>query len=799
MNPRDGLKFASAVFAAVWFGCAGAAVFVPGGTEIVVAKKSPPVVKFAAKEMKHFLDGVLSCDVPVVDAPSGTRTPIHLGSDKWTSGAGISVEGFPRDAFRIVVTDKAVFIAGRDNPKANPERAMVQNVWFQHYERATLFGVYEFLERYAGVRMYFPGELGEIIPKTDAINVHEDDFTSAPYMPNRMYSYLAEGVWFEGEKRDVKSTIPFRWLTTYRLRMQTCYVPYSHGLDKLGYLQRFGKTHPEYFRLNKDGSRDMNLALGRRSGKFCYSSGVWEEIYQDVKSYLKGEGAEVRGVLNPHGKIGWWYTCQDGKYVSISPHDGMVPCECEKCKAAYDKDDPGNYMDTMIWSNMAKIGNRLIAEGVPGYVTQTAYQPYRRVPDMDLPTNIIVRVCERGPWSVPYPEELKREYAEIAAWAKKLGRKVDIGMYPCKYGKRVIPNIPDLSPWLWGRYFKDVSPWAFNLYPESYTDRFMYRHLDHYVLSRIAWDPNVDPDAIIDEYFRLMYGPAAGEMKAFFKSLEAKWTTGLLSQGEDTMWGPSFNVASPEDRWNKVYTAELLAEYGSLLDAAVKKTAEGSLERRRVELMRRELLDPLVGEREAFVELPRRLAAVNFDFSAGKALVLKMLGEKAEPVPENLRTEVVTEARDDGLFVRIAAYEPDLAGTSAPERKLDDQDVWQDDGLELQIDPTGARREFVHIMVNSMGSWADLKHQKTADGGWNADPKWDSGAKVEVKRLDDRWICEIAIPPAVFNDGLPKKFPAEVFRRRVSRAGVARGKYNWGPLSSNACDFDRFGTWEISK
>ena len=147
-----------------WAGCALAATLTPGGVEIVVAKKSAPVVKFAAKEMKHFLDGVLSCDVPVVDAPSGTRTPIHLGSDKWTKKAGISVEDFPRDAFRIVVTDKAVFIAGRDHPKADPERAFQRNVWSQQYERATLFGVYEFLERYAGVRMYFPGELGEIIP-----------------------------------------------------------------------------------------------------------------------------------------------------------------------------------------------------------------------------------------------------------------------------------------------------------------------------------------------------------------------------------------------------------------------------------------------------------------------------------------------------------------------------------------------------------------------------------------------------------------------------------------------------------
>ena len=776
-----------------------AATLRTGNTEIVVAKDAPRTVKFAAGEMKHFLDGVFSCDVPVVNVPTGMRTPIHLGSDKWTKGAGISVDGLARDAFRIVVTDKAVFIAGRDDPKANPDRSLDSTVWLNHYERATLFGVYEFLERYAGVRMYFPGELGEIVPKADSLDVPAVDVTVAPDMPGRYYSYFGEGVWFEGEKRDEKSTGRLRWLNSYRLRMQTRYVPFCHGLAHRGYLRRFQKTHPEYFRLNKDGSRDMNLALGSRSGKLCYSSGIWEEIYQDAKSYLKGEGAAIRGVLNPSGKVGWWYSCQDNKYIDLMPHDGMVPCECEKCKAAFDKDDAGNYMDTMIWSNMAKIGNRLIAEGVEGFVTQMAYQPYRRVPDVDLPTNVLVMVAERGPWSIPYPDDLKLEYDEIAAWAKKLGHKVALWTYPCKYGKRKIPNIPSLSPWMWGRYYKAVAPWVDDLYAESETDRFVYHHLDYYVLSRVTWNTNVDIDAVIDEYFRLMYGPAAGEMKAFFKSLEEKWTTGFLSRGENTMWGPSFTVAPPEDRWGKVYTAELMEEYGRLFAEATRKTAEGSLERRRVELMRREMLEPLAAERKAFAGLADRLAKVNFKFGSGKPLVLKGMAACNKVVPENLRTEVEAEEHDGGLLVRVTAYEPRMDDIVALERDSSDAGIWTDNAVEVMVDPSGARREVMHFVVSSAGSWADLMHRKDSSKHWKNDVKWNSGAKVEVKRLADRWICEIAMPSSVFRDGLPKKFPAEVFRNRVLQNGKAKDWYIWGPYSSGPCDFVNFGTWEISK
>ena len=104
---------------------------------------------------------------------------------------------------------------------------------------------------------------------------------------------------------------------------------------------------------------------------------------------------------------------------------------------------------TPIREALRRLGQeRLIREGVPGMVTQMAYQPYRRVPDIPLPTNILVMVAERGPWSIPYPSHVKREYDEIKAWAKKLGHRVAIWTYPCKYGQRNVPNIPSGSPWM---------------------------------------------------------------------------------------------------------------------------------------------------------------------------------------------------------------------------------------------------------------------------------------------------------------------------------------------------------------
>jgi hypothetical protein len=58
------------------------------------------------------------------------------------------------------VTNGNVFIAGRDDPKIDPAARIRRSWWGAHkFEHATLYGVYTFLERAAGVRFYFADEL----------------------------------------------------------------------------------------------------------------------------------------------------------------------------------------------------------------------------------------------------------------------------------------------------------------------------------------------------------------------------------------------------------------------------------------------------------------------------------------------------------------------------------------------------------------------------------------------------------------------------------------------------------------
>ena len=756
-----------------------------GATEIAVASDAPKTVLFAAKELKHFLEGAFGEEVSVVTTPTVCKAGIRLGA----KATGFDVSAFARDEFRIRVSETGVDIAGRDDGRVNPEKAMTSSCWAQYYERATLFGVYEFLERYAGVRMYFPGELGEVVPRRDEIAIAAADFRVKPDMTvKRSFSFCEEGVWFEGEKRDKGSTLPLRWLNTYRHRYETDFVPFCHGLSQRGYPERFGESHPEYFARKTDGSR-LTGASRRFAGQLCHTSRVWEEIYLDAKSFLEGEAPTVRGIISPNGKPHWWYGTH-GKYVDIMPQDGMERCTCESCEAAYDRDDAGNYMDTLIWTRTAEVGRRLIRDGVPGFVTQMAYQPYRRVPDVDIPTNVLVMVAERGPWSVPYPEQTREEYDEIAAWAKKLGRRIALWTYPCKYSSRKIQHIPDLSPWQWGEYYTAVAPHVDGIYAESETDRFLYKHLDYYVLGKVMWNPKGDYNALIDEYFRLMYGPAESEMRRIFRAFQKAWTQGLLRRGAETMWGPSFEPAEAEDIWMKVYSRKVLARFAEFFDAAAAKTSGGSLERRRVELMRRELLEPLLKAARAkwahYEALPRyRLG------SGEKAALAPYPAKKdASPIVDPVATTFVASEKDDRIVVEIDCQEPRMEDAVAQLSPHDCTVVGRRNCVELLVVPEKTPGDIYIIYVDSAGSVDDLVMH------WGAYPRtidieWNPTADVAVSSRADGWTCRIALPVDAI-PGLGARPRVEVIRNRVLKDGLSE-LYHWSAPSAAYSDWRAFG------
>ena len=560
----------------------------PGEVEVVLPAKPLPVERFAAQELTNFLSRVLGAPVPVRASPGAVpaRTSILLGR-----ATGFDVSALDRDAFKTKVESFPdgrieVRIAGRDG-----KGDVFRHVWKYgqpaYVERATLFGVYAFLEDFAGVRFYFPGELGTVANRRAAVEVSVQDKVSAPWFTVRSVYHGRNCAWYE--------PLPDGWhpdsgkaLNWLRQRFETLHIPCCHGQNRFKIVQRFADAHPEYCQLRKDGTRCTGLERMRaphdHNWQLCQTSRIWDVFHDDIVA---------------DGRTG---------FVDVMPQDGYRPCECPNCQAAYRRNPDGtladSYASELVWGQTAKLARRFLDEGRTDLTfTQMSYNQYRDVPNLDLPTNVLVMVAVSGPWNAHNPKPHGEALARIRAWDRKTGRRVWLWTYPHKFFQTVLPGVPSLGPRAWGRFFKETAPDITGSFCESETDHWLFHYLNYYVFSRIAWNPATDIDAVLDEHNRLMFGSGAAEMAELYRQLEEKWVKGIAGRIIETPVGPKSMPPCENEIWTKIYSPSALAEMENLMATAERKVGAGTLEARRIDLVRREIYGPLKKAAEKYRSL----------------------------------------------------------------------------------------------------------------------------------------------------------------------------------------------------
>ena len=554
--------------------------------EIVLDRKAPAAAVFAAKELKTFLDGSLGAQTEIVNELGDSKKQIVVGENEWSRAAGINLEGKKRDTFVIKEHEGRVYIAGRDSDsdiarlieygRPTDLRSLMRS------ERASAFGVYEFLERFVGCRFYFPGEMGTVVPRRNSIKIPAGTLIErAPIFSERHVS-ASSGV-----------PLSVQMLNWVRIRLETDHLQCGHGLNSFGYARRFADSNPEFFCLRSDGKRatfkvDPNPGAKMHSvGQLCHTSAVWEEIAEDTLSFLRGEPAASR---LGEGRS-WQKNCR-GNHVDIMPQDGMWKCVCTNCLAAYDQG--ADYANTLIWKRTVEVARRITAAGLNGRVCQMAYSPYSQVPDFELPDNIDVMVATAGPWSLSDDGFYRKTVRGVIDWRRKIGRDVWLWTYPGKVNAMDLPCVPQIAPRAWGEYYRRVAPYVFGAFNESESDSFYFNYLNFYVFSRVAWDTSVDVGEIIAEHHRLMYGKGAKAMTKFFDRLEEIWLKDVVREDSGTSTGgePSYSPPGTYDLLMKVYSKAILHELRGYLDEAAA-LENGKLASKRIRFAAEQILGPI--------------------------------------------------------------------------------------------------------------------------------------------------------------------------------------------------------------
>ena len=748
-----------------------------GKAAFEIVRGGTPAARYAAREAATVLGKAFGCTFKVLPKASGTVPALIIGDAALAAKNGIDLKKLDRDGFVIKTAGNSVIIAGRDDPKGDPLKSCYG--YGVMFERGSLYGTYDFLERFLGARFYFPGEVGTVIPKLRDWALPSIDISDRPDFNQRRITYGTPD--YCGIPGKVKA------VNYQRLRLETMGIPNCHGLAFLQFIPRFAKTRPEYFALQTNGQRHFDTKAARpssRYGQICFSSGIKQVILDDAEAFLKGKPASSRGITE------WsWSRYPRMPYFNIMPNDSCYPCQCGKCKPHFDKGKQAG--SDFIWDFFIDIAEEGLKRKLPGEFTTMAYANYREIPARKIPDNLLVMLAARGPWNELSPAVAEREMAVLRAWCAKLGGKTWLWTYPHKWGGAGIDGIPCVAPVAVGRFFRKCAPYIFGAYMEAETDYFIFSALNYYVFSRVAWDNKADVEAIVAEYNARMFGAAAPEMAEILTMLEKQWLT-CAGNSVETPAGPVTRFPGQVELWSKFYTAAFVGKIDALLTKAERKVQNDKASLGRVRYMRKWLWEPLAAARNKWIKSvssKEHWTAVMPEKAWSDTLFLLPMVSRGVMPEAEVRTQVRMKRDAEHFYFEFDCGEPRTDAMITPRRPRDYPRIWEDPTVEVQLDPAGEGKVRYQFIISAAGDVTDIKY---VNGLPNL--RWSTDCKVKsVITPGKGYTVSLTIPRKDMDAAVPGKFRANFNRYRALKGVSVQPFYTWSYFVRNFGDLENFG------
>ena len=756
----------------------------------VVKDAANDSITLAVSELRYALKELCGFEIKESAAPAKDSFNIILGNGKLAKAAGIKDEMIPQEGYVMLRSGNNLYIAGYEEAK----------------DCGTLFGTYELLERFGNIRYYFPGKYGTLIPKGKGLYLPPE--IRIVDRPDYLYRHLVlgKGEWFENARfYEGGGRTPATTLQNRRWRDGRVLYPLIHSLNQLGMTRRFGKSNPEYFALMPSGKRYNSPEL-THGEHFCFSSKFIDEVKKDAVTFFEGKAPASRDIRVNGGRHGWAWTLagnfRTGKMFGVQPNDYLYWCCCKECakiapgERAYTKDPAvRKAIGNKVWSFAAEMANMVKAKNYKGGVAMMAYTPYKDVPDIELPDNLVVQLAVTG--GTANPDVMKQNDQYLNAWCKKLNSKVFVWTYPGKHMRKAIPGIPAMAHNRIGNWYKERSDRINGALLECESDKWIFAYLNCYIFLRVSWDSSIDVKAVLKEHFDRMFGKGSAEMQKVYDELERLWCDKVVGESMDSPLGPLTRIPIDKELWNVIYSPKKLAELEKLVDTAAKKCGSDKEAAERCRFMGRQLLGSLKEAEQLF----RRNQESVQDWSC-------RLNEKVALRPytidfNEVSTVVTPKETKDAFVFRFDCEEPFKEKIKADYSPTGSWDLFRDSCVELFINPSGSRKDYYHFIANCKGENSALRYEFDID---NSRPvEKIAGVKVTAGKSEKGWFAEFTIPKKVLGKYDKKGFPVNFARHRVLN-GMSCGKefkeryYHWGPTPGRAFNqVERFGTLKLDK
>ena len=260
-------------------------------------------------------------------------------------------------------------------------------------------------------------------------------------------------------------------------------------------------------------------------------------------------------------------------------------------------------------------------------------------------------------------------------------------------------------------------------------------HLMMYLYSKLMWDPKLDIDKLLTEYYTLYYGPAAEEMEGLDKFGEEIW----MRKAPRLVTATGGNLK--EEDVTKLF---------AILDKAHAKVKDDSIYAKRIDRLAYEMaslkkLFTNLQRKGPTIQVGRYAEDVKCDGDLSKDFwktvpfaPLKDMYSGVEPT--HISTSVGFRATPTALYIAIVCREPNMGGLRARTKTRDDSNIWADDFVEIRLETPEGRMPVIN--VNPAGAIFD--HESTDPNVGNL-PKFYSVSDYAMKKYADKWCVEIRI------------------------------------------------------
>ena len=496
----------------------------PRAALMPIAADAPPEVQRAAAEFQRVLKKMTGASLPVGE--SGARR-IHIGRDAFVEKAGLKLDAFDEDGFVIqTVGDRDLVLAGR-----NPH--------------GTEFAVYRFLQKHAGVRWYFPTELGEVVPRRASFGVGRLAEREEPSFKSRQWSSAAPFDKGEWERHNL-----CRPRYSFHHNLLHVFVPSKHY-----------DQHPEWFPEIK----------GERKRPHGDNDHHWQPCLANPEvARFAAEVARKYFDANPAATS-----------FSLGMNDTAASgfCECAACRAL-DPTDPAqqktprgmpNYSNRF-FTFMNRVAEELAKMHPDKFIGCLAYHVTEPPPTFAVNRRVIPYLTAgRANWTDPAIRAGDQKL--IRGWC---AQAPVVGIYDYYYGSgfispRIFTGLTEASlkfahrAGVRGFYAEIYSTWSLDG-PKAW------------VASQLLWNVNQSAGKLVDDFCRGLFGRAAVPMRDYFRFLEQRWMK--RPSGSTVMWAGFFD-ARQLDLW----PADVCAKARALLTKAERAAAnEDETVRARVKL-----------------------------------------------------------------------------------------------------------------------------------------------------------------------------------------------------------------------